>query len=177
MTTSLCYYAKSFLVKSPSLSCNCIFQSRCQGHPQARRGTDVRVQGYFHVQHKTSREPAKKRMPWAIVVFTGKCPGKMEITEGPLDIDVLEFIRFHPLERKLCLDSKNGQVYTAKTANELLLIKHHYNDIDLILYFQICYPRVLILVVMRNCWFNVDHPGKNCRFIQPWPSPRPLLPK
>ena len=34
------------------------FQTRCQGHPQAGRGTDVRVQGYFHVQHKTSRRTA-----------------------------------------------------------------------------------------------------------------------
>lgn len=113
MTTSLCYYAKSFLVKSPSLSWNAIVRTRCQGHPQARRGTDVRVQGYFHVQHKTSREPAiftdamgHRRL------FPGKCPGKMEITGSLLDIDVLEFIRYHPLE--------------------LLLIKRHDNDIDLI---------------------------------------------
>lgn len=118
----------------PSLSCDSpFFQSRCQGHPQARRGTDVRVQGYFHVQHKTSTEPA---------IFTDamghrRLLRKMSRKDGnhgglPLDIDVLEFIRFHPLEQKLCLDSKNGQVYIAKTANELLLIKRHDNDIDLI---------------------------------------------
>lgn len=48
---------------------------------------------------KPQRNPQFLRMPCAIVDFTGKCPGKMEITGGPLEIDVLEFIRFHPLER------------------------------------------------------------------------------
>lgn len=104
----------------PSLSCDSpFFQSRCQGHPQARRGTDVRVQGYFHVQHKTSRNPQNTE------------PRKDGNHGGPVRYRCFGIHQVSSSRAKIMSGSQECKC-THKTANEVLLIKRHDNDIDLI---------------------------------------------